>query len=30
MLVPSQSLADHSDVVQVADLHELYKVFERC
>ena len=30
MLAPSQKLADAADILQIADLHELYKVFERC
>ena len=29
-LVPSKTLADNGSILQIADLRELYKVFERC
>jgi DNA mismatch repair protein MLH1 len=29
-LTPPYSLAQDGSVIQIADLHELYKVFERC
>ena len=29
-LTPPKEMADDGSILQIADLHELYKVFERC
>lgn len=29
-LIPPRQMAEDGSVLQIADLHELYKVFERC